>query len=768
MDGESAHELNHPAGPGPPSDVFWSTGGAAARRHPEQIGPYRISAVLGQGGMGIVYLACQDKPDRTVAVKVIRRGAEGRDLRRRFRREAEALLRLHHPGIAEVYDVGLFEDEDGAQPYLAMEHVQGLRLTEYARSHGLSVRQRMGLLTQICHAVHHAHRRGIVHRDLKPGNILVDGNGRCKILDFGLARITDSDLRVTTIHTEMGRLLGTIPYMSPEQVSGSTKGLDHRSDIYALGVIAYELLVERLPYDVAHCSIPEAIRVIHDIEPTRLSSLSPVLRGDVETIVCTALEKDPNRRYQSAADLAADIQRFLEDRPIRVKPAGTVAQFRKFARRNRALVAGVATAFIALSAGLTTTAWQAYRATVERDRAENEAATHREIAAFLHKMVTSATPAKAQGRNVTIRTFLDDAAAELADAFPDRPLVRAALHRTVGASYLAIGELDEAVRHVRLALQARSNELGPDDPSTIEAAGNLAYILKERGELEEAERVARDAIARAESVQGPLGEQTLVIKNTLGAILQASRKLVEAERLYRSVYQGYVHLQGDGHVDTLISMNNLGGLLMEIGPQNPEKFAEGGRLLRRCLALQREHFGDDHPKTISSASNLGQWHLANGDVPAARKVLTETHERAERVLGPAHYTTLNVVRALALAAVREGDMAQAEQFARKGFNDSLEARGIIDPLTIGTMGLLVNILIGRGSLDEARELAPRCYDAAVELYGADNWNTARAATLLVDLYEALGDKQQQEIWTQRLRGTPFDPNTKPTAPPAAP
>jgi len=718
--------------------------------------------------MGIVYLAHQDEPERTVALKVIRPGTEGRDLRRRFRSEAEALLRLHHPGIAQVYDVGLFEDENGAQPYLAMEHVQGLRLTEYARGQGLSVRQRMGLLTQICHAVHHAHRRGIIHRDLKPGNILVDGNGRCKILDFGLARITDSDLRVTTIRSDMGRLLGTIPYMSPEQVSGSADGLDHRSDIYALGVIAYELLVDRLPYDVADCSIPEAIRVIHDIEPTRLSSVSRVLRGDVETIVCTALEKDPNRRYQSAADLAADIQRFLEDRPIRVKPAGTVVQFRKFARRNKALVAGVTAAFIALSAGLTTTAWQAYRATAERRRAESEAATHREIASFLHRMLSSVNPAKAQGQDVTIRTFLDDAAAELTNALPNRPLVRAALHRTVGVTYLAIGELDEARRHVRLALQTRSDELGSDDPATIEAAGDLAYVLKERGELDEGERVARDAIARAEAVLGPLSERALVIKNILGTILHATGKRGEAERLYRSVYQSYIHLRGDGHVDSLISMNNLGGLLMEIGPRDPDKFAEGGRLLRRCLALRREQFGDDHPMTISSVSNLGQWHLANGDVPAGRKLLTVTHERADRILGPAHYTTLNALRSLALAAVQEGDMVQAERLARKGLDDSLEARGIIDPLTIGTMGLLVNILIKQGLLDEAKELAPRCYNAAMELYGVDNWHTARAATLLVDLYEALGDKQQQESWTERLRGTPFDPNTQAATPTIAP
>ncbi len=707
--------------------------------------------------MGVVYLATQEEPQRTVALKVIRPDAEGTDLRRRFRREAEALLRLQHPGIAQVYDVGLYDSEDGPQPYLAIEHVEGVRPTEYARKNGLSVRRRMALLAQICHAVHHAHQCGIVHRDLKPGNILVDAKGHCKIFDFGLARMTDSDIRITTIRSDIGRLLGTIPYMSPEQVSGSTQSLDHRSDIYALGVIGYEMLVNRLPYDLIHCSVPEAVRVIHEVEPTRLSSVSRPLRGDVDTIICTALEKDPERRYQSAADLAADIQRYLKDRPIRIKPASTFVQFRKFTRRNKAIVACVAVAFMTLAVGLTTTAWQAFRATAERRRAENEADTHREIASFLHRMLSSVNPARAKGRDVTIRTFLDGAARELTDAFPDRPLVRAALYRTVGVTYLAIGGLEAAESHIRRALQMHLDELGPNHPSTLEAMGNLANVLKVRGRLDEGERVARNALTRAEAELGPLENQTLIIKNILGTILHAGGQRSEAERLYRSVIQGYIKIRGEGHVDTLMAMNNLGSLLMELGPQVPDKFSEGGRLLERCLALRKEHLGEDHPVTISTNSNWGKWHLSKGDVRSGQQVLAENYERATRILGLTHHTTLKCGRALAIAAVRNGDMIEAEQLAREGRERSLEAHGMADPMTIGFSGLLVNILIKRGSLVEAKELAPSCYDAAVVLYGSDHLETARAATLLVDLYEALQDKVQEAKWRQRIRGTPFEP-----------
>jgi eukaryotic-like serine/threonine-protein kinase len=337
---------------------------------PTRIGRYEVLGVLGRGGMGVVYEARQDNPRRIVALKLIRSDLAGGGMLRRFQQEANVLAALQHPGIAHIYDAGV---ADGRYPYFAMELVRGLPLTDFAVRSGLSVRQRLALLAEVCDAVQHAHERGVIHRDLKPGNILVsdgateqrsaDGGTKTvappvfpaaspKILDFGVARVVNSDVRTLTLRTDVGQLIGTIPYMSPEQVSGDSARIDARSDVYALGVLLYELLAERLPLDVRRQPIPEAARIIRDEEPTRLSSLNPVFRGDIETIVAKAMEKDSSRRYPSAAALAADIRRYLRDEPIIARPATTGYQIRKFARRHRELVVGLAMTFLALLGGL--------------------------------------------------------------------------------------------------------------------------------------------------------------------------------------------------------------------------------------------------------------------------------------------------------------------------------------------------------------------------------------------------------------------------------
>ncbi len=306
---------------------------------PRSFGEFELLEVIGRGGMGTVYRARQRTPDRTVALKMIRPGMLSRTMLGRFRYEADILARLHHPGVAQIFEAGTVQSGDVEQPYVALELVSGQPVDRYATDHRLDVRGKVNILIMVCDAVHHAHQKGVIHRDLKPANILVSAGGQPKVLDFGVARLTDADVRETTLRTDVGQLIGTLPYMSPEQVSGDTRCLDIRSDVYALGVLIFELLTGRLPYDLHEKALADAAITIRNTEPLRLSAIMPALRGDLDTIMAKTLEKDPARRYQSAAALAEDLRRYLAHQPIIARPASVTYQIRLFARRHRALVA---------------------------------------------------------------------------------------------------------------------------------------------------------------------------------------------------------------------------------------------------------------------------------------------------------------------------------------------------------------------------------------------------------------------------------------------
>lgn len=350
----SASPLDAPA-LGPEFRLDGAAGTTGPMPLPERIGEYEILGLLGEGGMGVVYHARQQSPRREVALKVIRPGRASADARRRFRTEILALARLRHPGIAAVYDAGTVATADGMQPFIAMEYVRGQSLAELVAQGGLSQSARVELLARICDAVEHAHQRGAIHRDLKPANILVetiDGVRQPRVLDFGVARLMDADGPVNTAVTQPGQLLGTLAYMSPEQLEGDPQAVDTRSDVYALGALGYELLTGRLPVNVRSVSALSAIRAVLEQQPVPMRSRDRRVDADLDTIILTALAKNREARYSSAAALAADLRRYLRRLPIAARPPSVWYALRKYAQRNRLLTAGLAVGVAGLVTGI--------------------------------------------------------------------------------------------------------------------------------------------------------------------------------------------------------------------------------------------------------------------------------------------------------------------------------------------------------------------------------------------------------------------------------
>ena len=342
-----------------------------------RIGNYRIKRLIGVGGMGQVFEAMQDHPRRSVALKVMRSAIATEIGRRRFEYEVQILGRLKHPNIAQIYDADVWHEDGQESPYFVMEYVSGKPIDEHVRANRLDLEARLRLFLEVCDAISHGHERGIIHRDLKPGNILVDGGGHAKVIDFGVARATDSDLRATEMQTAVGQLIGTLQYMSPEQCVADPNDIDIRSDVYALGVVLFELLSDRLPYDIGSGGVPEAVRVIIESAPTRLTTVNDSIHRDVEVIVGKALEKDRDRRYRSAGELGDDIRRYLEDEPIIARPPSLSEHIRRYARKNRAAASAILTVAITLVVSIAAIIYFAMVASEQRDVAQQEAVAAR-------------------------------------------------------------------------------------------------------------------------------------------------------------------------------------------------------------------------------------------------------------------------------------------------------------------------------------------------------------------------------------------------------
>lgn len=707
---------------------------------PERVGHYTIIREIGHGGMGTVYEAEQENPRRKVALKMLRGGLATRESLRRFELEIRLLARLQHPGIGQIYEAGTTSIGNDSVPYFAMEYVRGEPLHLYAGRQTLPVEDRLRLVAYICDAVQYAHQNGVLHRDLKPANILVDAQGKPKVLDFGVGRLLTEDDQPLTIQTAQGEIVGTLPYMSPEQVGGRSMQLDTRSDVYALGVILYELLGERLPNPTSGLSIAEAARAIQQEDAPRLGLIRAEFRGDVETIVAKALEKEPDRRYRSAAELADDIRRHLQHQPVEARPRSASYQLRVFARRNRGLVVGATIAFAALLVGLVVSLALLYdteRARVEAEQRHREA---RAINDFLNKDILSAADPEVfpQSDEITVREVLDRAAGSIAGRFGDEPMVEASIRRTIGVTYRKLGHLDLAVHHLERALELQ-RPLGDDHEDTIALFSELGWAYVLRRDDDKAGTVLEDAFERAERVLGHLDELTLSIRNNLATALENLGRIEEAEEHFEICLRDMPVALGQGSWQQVTVMGNLAGLYSRSG-----RLGEALRVSEDALVLSREHLGRDHVRTLAVNNSLGSLYVKRGDYKGALPIFEETLRLRETILGDENPATLTSMNNLAFLYKRVGRFDDAYALNKKTFEARKRVLGERHPQTLISLNNVAADCVQRGDLSEAVQRHRLALEIRTEELGTEHADTLVSRTNLAQCLRKLGRLPEAE------------------------
>lgn len=655
---------------------------------PESVGRYRLLKLIGSGGMALVYSAEQEKPRRTVALKLIRPENAAPSGLSRFEQEAEILGRLDHAGIARIYEAGVVRSEESTAwagyPWLAMEYIGGDRLDRWAKQNSPTINERLELLAKIADALHYAHQRGVLHRDVKPANILVTPDGQPKLLDFGIAQLIDGSAQGTELHTATGRLLGTLAYMSPEQIERPSDGLDTRADVYALGVVAYQLLTGLLPHDTTEQSLASAARAIMEETPQRPSKLRPELRGEIETVVLTAIAKDRERRYQSMSEFAADLRRLTRSQPIAARPPSTLYQLRCLARRNKAIVgigmAGSIAVVLALIA-VSIFAARVNRLNEQLDLrvriAERETEQLRAVTAFLERTMTSPDPFAdvAEAPEVTVGQLLQRAEPWLAESFTESPLAEAAARAIVGRSHKGLGDFEEAERQYRTAImrldQAGAEDIRPED--TIRRAGLLAehaVVLMYLDRAEEAVQRVRDSqLVAAPLEQIPPRDNAAQLGN-IGWVLREAGVLDEArDHIERSIAEA----ERAGSVadqNRAFSLANLAGLLTDAG-----EYAPAVEHYERARTLVLDLHGKNHPCLSALQNNIGRLQLAMGNLAEAKQAFEIAAEDLDRTVGANHARTLTALNNLAYVMGEMGDLDGAAKVYERALAGTRTAFG---------------------------------------------------------------------------------------------
>jgi tetratricopeptide (TPR) repeat protein len=718
---------------------------------------YEILRTVHRGGQGIVYAARQESTHRSVAVKLLLLGRyASKRQRRRFEREIDLTATLDHPRIVTVFDSGITDD---GRLYLVMRYVDGQSLDEYVAGRAMSVEATLMLFMEIAEAVNYAHQRGVIHRDLKPSNILIDGDGAPHLLDFGLAKHRDAvEEAQRSVQTQAGEFIGTLAYAAPEQVGGDPHAVDVRSDVYSLGVILFEMLTGAYPYPTTG-RLAEVARNIAEAEPGRASSIRREVDDELDTIVAKALSKERERRYQSVGDLLRDLERYRSGRPIEAKGDSTWYVLRKTLRRHRVPACAAAAVLIVLILATVVSIGFWRQAVIDRRDAiqageelgaalaqvEVEAEKAAAINEFLSGMLGSANPVL-QGKDVTVRQVLDEAAGSIDESFDQQPLIEAELRHTIGNTYLALGLFEASEPHVQRAVDIRRDLLGEEHPDTLTSAAALAVLLTHQGRYELAESVSERTLELRRRVLGDEHPDTLISMNNLGLLYARQGRSEQAEQLWSEALEISRRVLGEEDIQTLLSMTNLGGLYTEMG-----RYEQAEPLLIHALELQRRALGPEHLLTLRGITSLGTLYERRGEYGLAEPLYVEAVEIKTRVLGPEHPETIIASSGLAWLHVKQGRYDEAERRMSRDLELCRRLLGEEHPGTLHVMSNLAVACKGLGRAEESEELNAEVFELRRRVLGEEHPDTLDSMNNLAVAYYEQGRLEEAEpLWEKAL------------------
>ncbi len=665
---------------------------AASGPTDQRLGPYRIISEIGQGGMGTVYLGerADGAFEQRVAIKVVR-GLLDQERVRRFRAERQILASLQHPNIARLVDGGTTSD---GWPYLVMEYVEGRPIDVHARDQHLTLEERLRLFLVVCEAVGHAHRHLIVHRDIKPSNIIVTADGTPKLLDFGIAKLLDSDDPELSARTLTGMRMLTPDYASPEQVRGEP--VTTATDVYALGVLLFELMTGRRPHAFTTLTAREIERVVCDTDAPRPSTVAAGLHEDLDIIVGTALHKDRERRYRSVEALVEDVARYLGGRPIHARPATWAYRARRFVERHRWEVAVAGLFVLILVAFSVIVSVQAARVARERDVAQQERDAAREVASFLVGLFEVSDPRESRGNTVTARELLDRGAAQIESGLAGQPAVQGRLMDTIGRVYRQLGLFDQAQSLLSRALSLREGvSAGPND-DVADTLSEMAEVAREKGSYAEGEMLHRRALEMRRTMHGNSHDTIAFSLNGLGLALDQQGRYDESEEMLRAAIAMWRQVRPAGDPQVAVALNNLGQML-----RRRARYADAEPVLREALEIRRAAFKTSHPLLSNSLMQYGQLQNQLGKFAEAERYMREALEMRLQVYGPDHFIVGTSYNNLASLLHDTKRYDEAEPLYRASLDISRRTLGHDHPETAVTLNNLASLLEDRGDLAAA-------------------------------------------------------------------